>query len=124
MSGWLGRLFGGRSTPSLPTIAADETGFSLTTGRHSRAVAWQSVRRVGAFKQDLGSHDQIVLLVEIAREEGEVISLPESCPGFAALFGPMEQVLGISPAWYLDIMTPAFAPTPVTLYLRPEDRSD
>lgn len=73
---------------------------------------------MAAFKEDLYSHDRIVLLVEVDQPGPEIIPLPEDCPGFATLFGPMEQALGINPSWYLDIMTPAFEAKPVVLFLR------
>lgn len=115
---WLPRLFGRRSVPPLPTIATDITGFTLTVERVSRAYPWVSVTKVAAFKQDLHSHDRIVLLIEVRRSSGDVLALSEDCPGFAGLFGPMEQALGIDPSWYLAIMTPSFEATPTVLYLR------
>lgn len=118
---WLKRLLGRQPTPVLPTIVADATGFSLTHRRQSRAVPWQAVRKIAAFKQDLHTHDRIVLLIEVSLAGDQVITLPEDSPGFAGLFGPMEQALGIDPSWYLEIMTPAFAPTPQVLYLRSVD---
>ena len=118
---WLRRHFGRRSVPPLPTIASDITGFTLTVERVSRAYPWASVRKVAAVKQDLHSHDRIVLLIEVQRPSGEVLTLSEDCPGFAGLFGPMEQALGIDPSWYLEIMTPAFEATPTVLYLREQE---
>jgi hypothetical protein len=79
------------------------------------------VTRIAAFKQDLHTHDRIVLLLEIDHPAVEVITLPEDCPGFSALFGPMEQELGVNPSWYLEIMTPVFEPTPVVLYIRDQE---
>ena len=105
----------------LPLIAADETGFTLTVDRHSRAFAWRVVTRIAAFKEDLYSHDRIVLLIEIDHPQVEVLALPEDCPGFTTLFGPMEQGLGINPSWYLEIMTPVFEATPVVLFLRDQE---
>jgi hypothetical protein len=123
MVSWLQRLLGRtgvQPAAALPVITADITGFSLTVDRVSRAVPWQSVSRVAAFKQDLHTHDRIVLLVELTRAGGETLTLTEDCPGFATLFGPMEQALGVDPSWYLEIMTPAFEPSPTVLYLRAE----
>jgi hypothetical protein len=115
---WIQRLLGHQPAPALPTITADATGFSLTHRRQSRAVPWQAVRKIAAFKQDQHSHDRIVLLIEVSLAGDQVITLPEDSPGFADLFGPMEQALGIDPSWYLEIMTPVFAATPRILYLR------
>ena len=46
---WLQRLFGSRSSPPLPTIAADGQGFSLTKRHHTRTVAWEAVSRIAAY---------------------------------------------------------------------------
>ncbi len=114
---WLRRLRG-RSPKTLPSISADLTGFTLTIERESRGIPWQSVQKIAAYKQDLGTTDRIVLLVEVERTGETNLSLPEDCPGFSSLFGPMEQALGINPSWYLEIMTPVFEPTPTVLFMR------
>jgi hypothetical protein len=115
---WLRRLLGRKAPSPPPTVHADATGFSLTSNRETRAVPWQLVRRVAAFKEDLHTHDRVVLLIDVARGGDPVLRVPEDCPGFATLFGPMEEALGIDPGWYLTIMTPSFAPTPTVLYVR------
>jgi len=124
MLSWLQRLLNGRAQPpALPAIAVDETGFSLTLDRHTRAFPWQSVNKVAAFKQDRFTYDRIVLLFEVSTPGDPILSLSEECPGFADLFGPMEGALGINPRWYVEIMTPAFEPTPVVLYVRSDPES-
>lgn len=117
MFAWLKRLLTRRER-ELPAIAADLTGFTLTIGRESRAIPWQSVQKIAAYKQDLGTVDRIVLLIEVSRTGETTLQLPEDCPGFSSLFGPMEQALGINPSWYLEIMTPVFEPTPTVLFMR------
>lgn len=114
---WLRRLRAGRRD-LLPSIAADLTGFTLTIERETRAIPWQSVLKIAAYKQDLHTYDRIVLLVEVERTGETSLTLSEDCPGFATLFGPMEQALGVNPSWYLEIMTPAFEPTPTVLFMR------
>ena len=118
---WLQRIPGKQLAPALPTITAGSTGFSLTVARESGAIPWVSVRKVSTFKRDLHTCDQIVLLIEVSHLGDPIVELTEECPGFASLFGPMEQVLGVDPSWYLEIMTPAFAPTPRCIYLRAQD---
>lgn len=118
MFAWLRTLLGLPREPPLPSIVADDTGVTLTTGRSSRAVPWSAVRRIAAFKQDLETHDRIVLLLEVDSAGDPTITLTEDAPGFATLFAPMEESLGVDPSWYLSIMTPAFEPTPVVLYVR------
>lgn len=118
MFSWLKRLFRRQPLTTLPTIEADDTGFSLTHRGHTTAFPWQAVTRIAAYKQDLHTYDRIVLLIETLKNDTRELSLSEDCPGFATLFGPMERELGLNPSWYLDIMTPAFEPTPTVLYLR------
>ncbi|MBK6781593.1 MAG: hypothetical protein IPI38_09460 [Gemmatimonadetes bacterium] len=115
---WLQRLLARGDSPPLPTIAADVTGISLTIGGVSRAIPWSAIQRIAAFKQDLGSHDRIVLAIDATRSSEEPVLLSEDCPGFADLFGQMEAALGINPGWYLEIMMPAFEATPRVIYVR------
>ncbi len=117
---WFKRLFRSRPLPP-PTVEADDTGFSLTRDGHRTVFPWECVTRIAACKQDLHTSDRILLLIEVRKSGTEVLSIAEDCPGFADLFGPMERELGLNPSWYLDIMTPAFDPTPTVLYLRSMD---
>lgn len=117
---WLKRLLGSRPV-TLATVEADDTGFSLTRDGHRTVFPWQSVTRIAACKVDLHTYDRIMLLVEVQKGSTEQLSISEDCRGFATLFGPMERELGLNPSWYLDIMTPAFDPTPTVLYLRSMD---
>lgn len=118
---WLERLLGRGKNPPLPTISADSTGFTLTVRNRTRAVAWVVVSKIAAYKQDHGSHHQVVLLIETLGLKYGVISLTENSPGFAELFAPMEQALGINPEGYLETMTATIEPKPTVLYLRSED---
>ncbi len=124
MLAWLRRLlaWGGRSAP--PSVAADQTGITLTHGRRSRAVPWRTVSRITALKYDLGTSTRIVLLVEAEVSGDPVITIPEECPGFAGLFGPMEAELGLNPEGYLQSMPPAREPVPTVLYIRDIEASD
>jgi hypothetical protein len=109
-------LFHRRPSPS-PTIVQTAAGFELRDAGAVIVVPWAEVRRVVAYKRDLYTADCIVLAVEYGVPLG-VVELPESWPGFSELFGAMEAALGVSPSWYLEIMTPAFAPSPRILYAR------
>jgi hypothetical protein len=117
---WFKRLFQSRPAP-LAIVEADDTGFSLTREGHRTVFPWECVTRIAACKEDLHTHDRIVLLVEVRKASTELLSIPADYPGFAELFGPMERALGLNPSWYLEIMTPAFDPTPTVLYLRSMD---
>lgn len=106
--------------PAGPEITVHPNGFNLTEAGTTKIVFWGSVERIVALKQDLGTHDIIVLLVD-AEGAPEPLLLAEEMPGFADLFGAMETHLGVSPAWYPEIMLPAFEPTPMLLYHRKPD---
>lgn len=122
---WLQRLFGPRSGPLLPTIAADGLGFSLTARHRTRTVAWEAVTRIAAYKLDRQPHAQVVLLIQVAGLRHFPITLPQDCPGFATLFAPMEHALGIDPRPYLEVMAATVEPIPTVLYLRrPQDEGD
>lgn len=118
MFGWLKRILKVRRAETIPTVAADETGFTVSRNGHTVAFPWSSVERIAAYKQDLYSYDRIVLLIETRKQTVDTIALSEESPGFTTLFGPMEKELGVDPSWYLQIMTPVFEPTPTVLYIR------
>lgn len=103
-----------------PAIVVHANGFNLTEAGTTRIVFWRSVERIVALKQDLGTHDLIILLVD-AEGAAEPLLLAEEMPGFADLFGAMETHLGVSPGWYPEIMLPAFEATPMVLYRRSPD---
>jgi hypothetical protein len=106
-----------RSEPP-PVIEATADGFVLRrSDGTAEEVSWSAVRRVHAYKRDLLTTDEIRLLLEL-EPPGGLLELSEEWPGFEDLFGGMERALGVSPAWYPEIMLPAFAPTPRTLYPR------
>ena len=88
------------------------------------AVRWESVRRVVAYKRDLYATDVIMLAFELDPPAPGLLELSEEWPGFADLFGALEQALGVSPEWYVEIMVPAFEPTPRVLYARASRRDD
>lgn len=121
---WLRRLFGQHNGPPLPTIAADAQGFSLIVRHRTRTVAWQAVSRIAAYKEDRQPHPMVVLLIQVAGLRRFAITLPQDCPGFAALFAPMAHALRIDPLPYLEVMTAAAEPIPTVLYLRPEGSPD
>jgi len=106
-----------RSSPP-PSVVVTAAGFELRGADGvTIAVEWAAVTRVVAYKRDAYTTDCIVLAVERDATPG-LVEISEEWPGFADLFGAMETALGVSPSWYLEIMTPAFAPTPRVLYVR------
>jgi len=113
-------LFARRSKESEPppVIEATEDGFVLRRNDGTaEEVRWSAVRRVFAYKRDLLTTDEIRLLFEL-EPPGGLVELSEQWPGFEDLFGGMERTLGVSPAWYAEIMLPAFEATPRALYER------
>ena len=107
-----------RRAPSPPTLETTAVGFVLRDAAGEAVdVEWARVRRVVACKRDLLTTDCIVLLVELT-SPALVVEVSEAWSGFGDVLGGMEATLGVSPAWYLEIMTPAFEPTPRLLYER------
>jgi hypothetical protein len=121
MLGWLRRIIRPRRDPPQPEIRADEDGVAVTLGAENRRVAWKDVGRIVAWKRDLLTTDEILLRIDSADTPDQSLTLSEEWPGFTTLFGPMERILGVSPAWYREIMTPAFEPRPRILYDRTLD---
>lgn len=94
-------------------------GFDVLSTKERRIpVRWGGVRRVIAYKRDLWTTDEIRLVFESDDSEG-VREISEEWPGFQDLFKEMETELGVSPGWYLDIMTPAFEPMHRVIFSRP-----
>jgi len=101
------RWFARRGQPSHIELNAE--GFTVVGhdgGRHP--IRWASVTKVAAYKRDLVTSDEIVLGFEVIEHPGVAVEISEEWPGFAELFGPMERQLGVSAAWYREIMLPAF----------------
>ena len=111
-----------RRTVAPPTIEATTDGFVLRAADGTAvSVQWASVRRAAAYKRDLYATDAIMLALELDPPQPAMLELSEEWIGFANLFGGMERALGVSPDWYLEIMVPAFEPTPRILYERPDE---
>jgi len=115
---WIRRLLASRQRQEAPVLSADDQGLEVRRGTSIIRVAWSDVSRISAFKRDRFTTDEIILRVESSSPAGQPLALSEEWPGFASLFGPLERALGVSPAWYIDIMTPAFEATPRLLYDR------
>ena len=115
-----GKLLWPRGTGNVPGIlTVGDDGFELSAGSAGRQwVTWTSVTSVAAYKYDLFSVDEIVLAFETDDRPDVVIEVSEECPGFADLFDALERALGVSPAWYQDVMRPAFATNDRVIYER------
>jgi len=124
MLAWLRRLLRLSASPPRSSITADQTGFTLTCGRRSRAVPWRTITRITAAKHDLGGVTRVVLMVEAEVSGDPVITLSQEYAGFAGLFGPMEAELGLNPEGYLEGMPASRAPAPTVLYIRDIEASD
>lgn len=97
-------------------VAVTPDGFRLIHGKASQGVYWASVRRITAFKRDLFAYDCICLMLALPEA---VIELREDMEGFTDVCAAMERQFGLSPGWFLEIMTPAFEATPRDLYRHP-----
>ena len=88
-------------------------GFALNIGAESRAVAWSEVEEIVAFKRDLYTTDCICLALAMP---GGTVEINEEMPGFVDWREAMEHHFGLTPDWYIEIMTPVFEPTPLRLF--------
>jgi hypothetical protein len=92
-----------------PRIELLSDGFTTVAPNGDRfPVQWADVVRIAAYKRDLITTDEIILAFELVDRPGLVQEVSEEWDGCAELFGPMERHLGISSAWYREIMLPAF----------------
>ena len=109
MISWLRQRFQRR--PANPRIELTPDGFVAIGPDGTRSpVRWDAIVKVAAYKRDLMTTDEIMLAVESSDHPGRVQEFSEEWDGFSALFEPLEQQLGISPARYMDVMVPAFEP--------------
>jgi hypothetical protein len=74
-------------------------------------VRWAAIIKMAAYKRDNITTDEIILAVETEDKPGVVQEFSEEWDGFSDLFDQMKEHLGVSASWYIEIMTPAFAPT-------------
>jgi hypothetical protein len=103
-----------------PRIELTADGFAVVNpGGAWYAVRWASITKIAAYKRDLLTTDEIMLAIEVADSPRMVQEVSEEWENFAELFAPLEQRLGISPAWYHEIMIPAFETSFRVLFERP-----
>jgi hypothetical protein len=108
-----------------PRIVLEADGFAVVAPDGQRHVLrWASVTRVGAYKRDHLTTDEICLVFEVTESPDSVLEVSEEWPGFKDLFGALERELGISPDWYREIILPAFEPTPRVLLDRRTPSTD
>jgi hypothetical protein len=112
---WLRRAL--KKHSSRPRIELEDDGFALVEPPDERtSICWASITRVSAFKRDHFTTDEVVLAFEVAEHPGVIQEVSEEWAGFVDLFGPMEEMLDISPVWYREIVAPAFVPMYRVLY--------
>lgn len=106
-----------------PRVEVRADGITLWNGETAvAAVAWAQVNRIATFKRDNYVTDEVMLALEYAGPDGQMMTLQlsEEWPGFQDLFGVLEERFpGLSPEWYMRVMTPAFDPSFTILYERP-----
>jgi hypothetical protein len=117
MLAWLQRRLQARRPR--PRIELTTDGFAVVDSGGARyPVRWASITKIAAYKRDLLTTDEIMLAIEVTEAPGMVQEVSEEWRCFPDLFAPMEQQLGVSPAWYREIMTPAFETSFRVLYER------
>jgi hypothetical protein len=76
------------------------------------------VTRVATYKLDHFATDEIIVAFELVDLPGTTFQASEEWAGFPDLRAAMEQHFGISPAWFADVMKPAFKTNFRVLYER------
>lgn len=91
-------------------------GFRIKVGKSSQEVAWSAISRVVAYKQDLLAVDRLCLLLEL---DCGMLEVHEEMSGYPAFEEALMQSLGLGMEWKLDVLFPAFATNPTTIFCRP-----
>ena len=106
-----------------PRVEVRADGITLWHGENELAAfAWEQVSRIATFKRDNYVTDEVMLAFEYSGPDGRMMTLQlsEEWSGFRDLFGVLEERFpGLSPEWYMRVMTPAFEPNFIILYERP-----
>src|SRR4051812_29857850 len=106
---WLRTLLGG--APASPPLVLTAEGFQLHHSAGTITVAWKDIDQILAYKRDRITTDEIMLQVSV-HGVAQPIPVSEEWRGFPDFLETMGKELGIGTRWYIDIITPAFAPTP------------
>lgn len=102
-----------------PHIELIPDGFEIVEAEGERhTVRWARVTRVATYKRDHFTTDEIIITFEVVDLPGTRFQASEEWAGFPDLRAAMERRLGISPAWFGDVMKPAFAENFRVLYER------
>ena len=93
-------------------------GIELLDGEHVvDAVAFDAVRQIVAFKQDLFTTDLICVAFIVEAENGLIVH--EEMPGFKDLFDTLlASFPGLDREWYTRVMHPAFATNKIVVWER------
>jgi hypothetical protein len=110
-----------RSTPRLGrSISLRDGGFLVhPTGQpveKASVLKWQEITQITAFKRDCFSYDLICLLIGGALT---IVEINEEDAGWDAfLQAAQENLPGLVPTniWWIEVMQPAFATNPTTIY--------
>ena len=122
MFSWLRRRLQRRRVN--PRIEVTSDGFAaIGPDGISYTVRW-AIIKMAAYKRDNITTDEIILAVETKEAPGVVQQFCEEWDCFSDLFEHMKERLGISASWYIEIMTPAFAPTFRVIFERSSARGN
>lgn len=97
------------------------SGFAIVGYRGRVDIRWDAVQRINAYKRDLYTVDLLCLAI-LAGEQ--VVEVDERMEGFEAFDAAMHDALGITPAWKLDVLFPAFEENTTEIYRRDDGGAD
>ena len=101
-------------------IAYFDGGFHVPCATGYRAVAWNDLRAVFAYKRDLYTTDEICLDIFFPGDSSFTIT--EETAGWYIFVERLEAHLSIAPGWFAEVSAPAFE-TKLTLLYEQEHRS-
>lgn len=107
------RTFHDKGDPSKPRIVLNETRAEIA----DVSFTWDEIDIVEAYKIDLGTTDEVRILVRFGSPERSV-TLSEEQEGFAAFMQAAESELSFPEGWWERLVRPAFQSCDATLFRR------
>lgn len=104
---------------NVPFIEFVDGGFNLCDGRdRSRALTFDSIQKIIAYKKDLVTTDKIVFEIHVKAASGEEIyEVDEEMEGFDKLDSLLKNhLLNFDADWWAKVAKPAFRENKITIY--------
>ena len=101
-----------------PRLETDDRGFTiLRRWRKPVTVRWDEIAGLVAWKRDELTTDLLCISVDCPGRDVQYV-VHEEMVGFERWQDTMERVLSVDPAWYRNVVFPAFAANVTRIYRR------